>query len=100
MNIFKNAYLVKCKIGQFYKEYIAILDGILEKNYKIIIDTAHVYASGLSTDSICKLFKQFSNNMMFCHFNGNTQSQLRPDIHTPMFKEDNKIQDIEDYPDF
>ena len=31
MNTFKNVYLIKCKIGQFYKEYIAILDGILKE---------------------------------------------------------------------
>ncbi len=30
MNTFKNVYPNKCKIGNFYKEYIAILDGILE----------------------------------------------------------------------
>ena len=46
MNIFKNAYLIKCKIGQFYKEYIAILDGVLEEFDKIIgldkLKTIHI----------------------------------------------------------
>ena len=30
MNICKNAYQGRCKNGNFYKEYIAILEGILE----------------------------------------------------------------------
>lgn len=36
MNIYKNAYLNKCKNGQFHKEYIAILDGILEEKHGTI----------------------------------------------------------------
>ena len=30
MNIYKRVYLNKCKVGKFYKEYIAILEGNLE----------------------------------------------------------------------
>lgn len=32
MNMYMKDYLHKCKIGKFYKEYIAILEGILEKS--------------------------------------------------------------------
>ena len=86
---------------EFYFDYLDYVltyaEVILEKNFKVVIDTAHVYACGITTEKMCEMFKTFSekNMMEFCHFNGNTQPTLKPDHHTAMFKSDNKIKNWE-----
>lgn len=84
----------------FFEEYkvdiefiINYFDIIANNKLKVVIDTAHAYANGMSTDDINLLLKTFEKKYDYIHLNGNCKPQFTHDKHTPLTFRDDKIKD-------
>lgn len=77
---------------KFFEDYF---NAIVSYDFEIVIDTAHLWSNGLDTVHMIRLLKNYEDNYTWIHFNGNCRDQFTSDKHTPMFAEDNKIDDVE-----
>ena len=76
-------------------------DKFVNKNVKLCIDTAHIYANGLDCRDMVSLFEiSIDKNKLidYCdiiHLNGNMAPMYKPDTHCPIFSKLNKMTDVD-----
>ena len=94
------------EIPSFSKQLIALMDEpykfideylkfIVDNNFPIVLDTAHLHANGLSTQEMIELFDKYKNNYKYIHLNGNEKAKYLSDIHCPITSETNKIKHVD-----
>ena len=71
------------------------LDSVVNNNFPIVLDTAHLHANGLNTKEMILLFDKYKNNYKYIHLNGNTKSKFLSDVHCPITSELNKMTNID-----
>lgn len=67
----------------------------IRDKFRIVVDTAHLYANGLTIDQMIEYIEKWKKNIKYIHFNGNANSIFTRDLHVPMYSERNKFTDIE-----
>lgn len=72
-------------------------DKITQKNFEIVIDTAHTFSNRLSNDQVLTLLKKYDKYCTWIHLNGNLRPPGSSDVHCPMFDPKNLIPDFENY---
>lgn len=86
-------------INENYKSMLEFIDSyfgmIVKHQLSIIIDTAHMYANGLTTTETIKLIHKYHENIQFIHLNGNSNKPYTKDKHVSIFSEKNKIDNID-----
>ena len=82
-----------------YNNYTdALLDIIPERyadKFFICVDTAHLFANGFNTESMIKYIKKYKHMIKYIHFNGNMNAMFTKDKHVPMYRSDNRIDDVD-----
>lgn len=63
--------------------------------FDICLDTAHLYANGLSTDQIIDLMTELDRNFKFIHLNGNLNEVYSKDKHTFILDEKSKLKEVD-----
>lgn len=63
--------------------------------FKIVFDTAHLYANGLTSSDMMSIMDKYKEYIEYIHLNGNLNYMLSPDSHTHIFSDKNKMADIE-----
>lgn len=61
--------------------------------FKLVFDTAHMYANGCNTDDMIYIIDRYKDRCQFIHFNGNNNYMYHSDRHVPMFNKTNRIDD-------
>jgi endonuclease IV len=61
------------------------------KNWRIVLDTAHMFSNGLETNTMIKLFETYDDKIEYVHLNGNEHPQYSTDSHVPIFAKNNLI---------
>lgn len=77
---------------KFFEEYF---NTIINYDFEIVIDTAHLWSNGVDTTHMLRLLKNYEDNYTWIHFNGNLKPMLTCDQHTPMFADNNLIAEYE-----
>ena len=73
---------------------------MIRDKFRIVVDTAHLYANGLTIDQMIEYIEKWKKNIKYIHFNGNANSIFTRDLHVPMYSERNKFSDIEKLSDY
>lgn len=79
INSLYNDSTLNLKVIQFIKE---CLNECVKNGFSIVLDTAHLYANGLSTSQQIELLKEYSDYYKYIHLNGNCKNAYEPDEHT------------------
>lgn len=77
--LYRNKPTKNERIFTFINEYLTTC---INNNFDIVLDTAHLYANGLTTDQIIKLCKDYYDHYKYIHLNGNCKDIYKPDEHT------------------
>ena len=98
-DLFRHLDMNKDNAYEKYDYYMeAIMESIPKKyigSYRIVIDTAHLHANGLSTDEMIRLMDKWKKYIKYVHFNGNDNGIFTRDLHVPMYMERNKLKDTD-----
>lgn len=88
----------KSNAFEIYSNYTnALWQSIPEKikpYFRIVVDTAHLYANGLTPTQMIKFIDNWKDQIKYIHFNGNGNSIFTRDLHVPMYSDKNKFDDI------
>lgn len=74
-----NQDTLNLKVIQFIKE---CLNECIKNDFSIVLDTAHLYANGLTTQQQIELLQEYSSHYKYIHLNGNCKNVHEPDEHT------------------
>lgn len=76
-----------------YEIYCNYTDRLFEvaRDARLVVDTAHLFANGLSADDQISFIERYKEQIDFIHLNGNSNNRFHSDKHTPMFSANNKI---------
>ena len=66
---------------QFIKSY---LHTIVDAGFEICVDTAHMFANGMSTDDVIDVLNEFREHYSYIHLNGNSKPSYSKDKHTTL----------------
>ena len=72
------------KHEDIYDFTLSYFNEIIKVGFDIIIDTAHLFSNGLTTQQIIDILELFKNNYTFIHLNGNSHDMYKPDKHTTL----------------
>ena len=78
---FKTSNFDLNKIYEFVKSYF---NEVVKIGFEIVIDTAHLFSNGLTTEQMIELIEIFKNNYTFIHLNGNAHQSFKKDKHTTL----------------
>lgn len=59
--------------------------------FKIVFDTAHLYALGLNGNMMIELMDKYKDRISYIHLNGNMKSMFTSDTHSVIFSDNNKF---------
>lgn len=78
------------------EEYLNfVIQGMPEgQSFKIVFDTAHLFANGLTPDEMISLIKKFREHVEYVHLNGNINGMFTSDSHVPIFYLASKLGDV------
>ena len=90
------------EIPSFSKQLIAMMDKpftfideylkfVVDNNFPIVLDTAHLHANGLNVNEMITLFEKYKDSYKYIHLNGNEKAKYLSDIHCPITSDRNKI---------
>lgn len=98
-DLFKHLDMNKDNAYEKYEFYVeALIESIPKKyadKYKIVVDTAHLHANGLTTDQMIMFMDKWKKHIKYVHFNGNDNGIFTRDLHVPMYMERNKLKDTD-----
>ena len=82
-----------------YTSYTDSLLEIIPTKYRdyfyVCVDTAHLFANGFDGLSMIKYIDKYKHKVKYIHFNGNMNSMFTKDKHVPMYRLDNKIDNVD-----
>lgn len=82
------AELISTIIAEFMKP--------LPDSVKLVLDTAHLWANGLTPAEMIPVFKEWESRMVYCHMNGNIKPKFCMDTHCPIFTDRNQMGDVDE----
>lgn len=93
--------ITKTNAVEEYEKYIKTLFDLLPdkycKSFRIVVDTAHLFANGFSGEDIIKFLKKHESKIEFIHLNGNKNAMFTRDNHVPMYDSiANKIDHVDE----
>ena len=98
-DLFQYMEITKKNAYDKYDEYVEALWTSIPKkyqsHYRIVVDTAHLHANGLSTEDMLKFMTKWRKHIKYLHFNGNANAIFTRDLHVPMYMERNKLTDTD-----
>lgn len=70
--------------NNIYDFIISYFETVIKFKFDIVIDTAHLFSNGLSTQQMINILEMFKNNYKYIHLNGNCNPQFKKDEHTTL----------------
>ena len=70
--------------NNIYDFIISYFETVIKFEFDIVIDTAHLFSNGLTTQQIINILEMFKNNYKYIHLNGNCNQQFKKDEHTTL----------------
>ena len=67
-----------------YSFVLSYFETAIKFGFDIVVDTAHLYGNGLSTEEMINILEMFKNNYKYIHLNGNCNPQFTKDEHTTL----------------
>ena len=67
-----------------YDFTLSYFNQVIKFGFDIVIDTAHLYSNGLSTQEMISICDIFRDNYKYIHLNGNSKPQFKKDKHTTL----------------
>ena len=67
-----------------YSFTLSYFETAIKFGFDIVIDTAHLYGNGLTTEEMINVLEMFKNNYKYIHLNGNCRPQFKKDEHTTL----------------
>lgn len=97
-DLFKYLSMNKDNAFDKYENYVeAIWESIPKKyikNYRIVVDTAHLHANGLNTEEMIRFMDKWKEQIKYVHFNGNANTIFTRDLHVPMYMNKNQLKEV------
>lgn len=98
-DLFKYLDMNKDNAYEMYNDYVESLWSAIpskyRSKYRIVVDTAHLHANGLTTDEMIKFLDRWRAHIKYVHFNGNNNGIFTRDLHVPMYMPKNQIKDTD-----
>ena len=63
---------------------VSYFNTVIKFGFDIVIDTAHLFGNGLTTNQMIEVMEIFKNNYKYIHLNGNCRPQYSHDKHTTL----------------
>jgi len=82
-------------VVEFLDKVISRFNKFPKDSFKIVFDTAHLYALGYEAEEQIKLFHKYRQYMKYCHLNGNVNAKYTSDSHAPIMSSKSKIKNWE-----
>ena len=67
-----------------YDFVLSYFNTVIKFGFDIVIDTAHLFGNGLTTNQMIEVMEIFKNNYKYIHLNGNCRPQYSHDKHTTL----------------
>ena len=80
-------------VSEFVDRIIGLFRMFKKDGFRIVFDTAHLFALGCDAKEQIKLFHKYKEYMKYAHLNGNVNGKLQSDSHTPIMNGNSKIKD-------
>lgn len=78
-------------ISEFIDDVMNTAHKLSKNGFKLVLDTAHLFALGAEADVQIKLFRKYKGLMKYAHLNGNVNNKLMSDSHTPIMNANSKL---------
>lgn len=78
-------------ISDYLDEVISYSHHFHENCFKIVMDTAHLFANGCNVDDMILLIEKYKTYIEYIHLNGNCYQQYHSDKHVPIYSAANKF---------
>lgn len=81
--------------NNYTNELLDVIPAKYTDKFYICVDTAHLFANGFDTSAMITYMKKYNDRIKYIHFNGNKNAMFSKDKHVPMYRSDNRIDNIE-----
>lgn len=82
-------------VSAFVDRIVELFGKFRKGGFRVVFDTAHLYALGCEVDDQIKLFHKYCELMKYAHLNGNVNAKYTSDSHAPIMSSQSKLKNWE-----